>query len=59
MTEQNKPLESEKVACAVCLKEIPISEEKSGQAVDYVIHYCSLECYDTWQKQSEKTNQKE
>ena len=43
-----------KVACGVCLKEIPSSEAKSAEASDYVSHFCGLDCYDVWMKQQEE-----
>lgn len=57
MTEQIKPLDPEKIACEVCLKEIPISEAKSEEATDYVIYYCSLDCYAKWKEQNGKGNE--
>ena len=54
MTEQDKPTEEEKVSCAVCLKEVPISEAKVDEAVDYVSHFCGLECYEKWKAQEKK-----
>ncbi len=58
MSKPEKPLEPERVACEVCLKEIPISEAKSAEAVDYVQYFCGLECYDKWNKQGGKTGEK-
>jgi len=46
--------ENELVECEICLKEIPISESKSGEATDYVIHFCGLECYEKWNTQEDK-----
>lgn len=46
--------ENEKVECEICLKEIPISESKSSEATDYVIHFCGLECYEKWNTQGNK-----
>ncbi|MDH5480678.1 MAG: DUF3330 domain-containing protein [Nitrosomonas sp.] len=57
MSEQRKPLDPEQVACEVCLKEIPISEAKSEEASDYVIHYCSLDCYAKWKEQNTENDQ--
>ncbi|SET37655.1 protein of unknown function [Nitrosomonas marina] len=54
MNEELKPIDPEMVACEVCLKEIPLSEAKSGEASDYVLHYCSLECYAKWKEQSKE-----
>ncbi|SEM69988.1 DUF3330 domain-containing protein [Nitrosomonas marina] len=51
MNEELKPIDPEMVACEVCLKEIPLSEAKSSEASDYVLHYCSLECYAKWKEQ--------
>ena len=39
------------IECEVCLKEIPISEAISGEASDYMAHYCGLECYAIWKAQ--------
>ena len=54
MTDVKKPLEDEKVACEICIKEVPISEAKSEEASDYVYHFCGLECYAKWREQSKK-----
>ncbi len=45
--------EVELVACDICLKEVPLSEATTPEAVDYVAHFCGLECYSQWQKKSE------
>ncbi len=45
-----------KVACNVCLKEIPISEAKSVEASDYVAHFCGLDCYKKWKDQEKNEN---
>ena len=55
MNNPEKPLEPEKVACDVCLKEIPASEAKSAEAVDYMHYFCGLECYAKWKKQGAAT----
>ena len=54
MIEQKKIIEPEKVACEVCLKEIPLSEATSVKATDYIVYYCGLECYDQWKKQKDQ-----
>ena len=54
MTEDKKPASEEKVACEVCLKEVPVSEAKSDEARDYVAHFCGLECYSKWQAKEAK-----
>ena len=51
MTEINKSPPNEKVACEICMKEIPISEAKSDEASGYVLNFCGLECYAKWQSQ--------
>ena len=45
------------VPCDVCRKEVPQSEAIIPEAADYVAHFCGLECYAQWQKQSEHTGQ--
>ncbi len=37
-----------KVACETCRAEVPISEAKSAEAVDYVAYFCGLDCYRKW-----------
>jgi uncharacterized protein DUF3330 len=59
MTTSEKPVEVERVTCKVCLKEVPISEAKVPEATDYVLHFCSLECYNKWKNQREKPDQVE
>ena len=48
MAKTDKPEQEGKVACEVCLKEIPQSEAKSEEAADYVAYFCGLECYAKW-----------
>ncbi len=43
--------EDEKVACDICMTEIPVSEAKSDEATDYVVHFCGVNCYDKWKDQ--------
>ena len=43
---------STKVACDVCLREIPASEARSEEASDYVMYFCGLECYGRWRIQA-------
>jgi hypothetical protein len=46
--------EVELVACDICLKEVPFSEAQIPEAVDYVAHFCGLECYAKWQKERQE-----
>lgn len=41
------------IDCEICLREIPVSELKSEEAVDYITHYCGLECYEIWKQQEQ------
>jgi hypothetical protein len=50
MREPEIPSDPDLVPCRVCLKEIPVSEATSEEAVDYVLHFCGLECYAKWEK---------
>lgn len=57
MNEVKKETQDEKVECDVCLKQVPISEAKSEEATDYMVHFCGLECYKKWKEQEvEKKN---
>ena len=52
MSEDKKPVSDEKVACEICMKEVPRSEAEVEEAADYVVHFCGLDCYEKWQKES-------
>ena len=58
MPEKMTPQEPEHVSCDICMKEVPTDEANSFEAVDYVVHFCGLECFEKWKqkKQSEKNN---
>jgi hypothetical protein len=45
--------EEDMVSCEVCMKEIPASEIRNSEAIDYVIHFCGLKCYEKWRKQTD------
>ena len=47
-------LEEVLLDCDICMNEIPVSEDNSDEARDYVIHYCGIECYQRW-RESGKT----
>ena len=54
MIKEYDPSEVEKVSCDVCRREVPLSEAKTSEAVDYVAYFCGLECYAKWKQQSEQ-----
>ena len=54
MNENKINSDNEKVECQVCMKEVPISESKSEEATDYVLHFCGLECYSKWKEQNQQ-----
>jgi len=39
------------LTCTVCQHEIPESEAVIAEAVDYVVHFCGLDCYQRWRNQ--------
>jgi len=51
MTINDKPVDVERVACEICLKEVPISEAVVPEATDYMAHFCGLDCYQKWKDQ--------
>ena len=55
MTNKDKPIDVELIACEVCLKELPKNEALVPEATDYVIYFCGLACHEKWQKQHEKS----
>ena len=48
MVDKPNPAEMELVPCAVCQKEIPKSVALTSEDVDYVLHFCGLDCYEEW-----------
>ncbi len=50
MPDQVKLTEPDVVSCNVCLKEVPASEARSEEALDYVVHFCGLQCFEEWKK---------
>ena len=56
MTKGDKLVDVERVACEVCLKEVPTSEATVPEATDYVVYFCGLDCYEKWKKQRAKSN---
>ena len=55
MTTADKVVELERVACEICLKEVPRSEATVPEATDYVAYFCGLDCYEKWKSQSGRT----
>lgn len=45
--------QSDLVSCELCMKEVPLSEARNFEAEDYVAHFCGIECYAEWKRQSE------
>lgn len=54
MTTREQPIEVDRVACEVCLKEVPKSEAVVPEASDYVAYFCGLECYEVWRRQRDE-----
>jgi hypothetical protein len=54
MSNPEKPTEPEKIACEICLKEVPESEAKVDEACDYVMYFCGLDCYEIWRKEKKE-----
>lgn len=54
MTDVKSPMKDKKVACEICLKEVPISEVVNEEASDYVHHFCGLDCFAKWKEQNKK-----
>ncbi|MFZ5541264.1 MAG: DUF3330 domain-containing protein [Pseudomonadota bacterium] len=48
MVTTEQPVETPLVACEICLKEVPQSEAINAEAVDYVAHFCGIDCYRRW-----------
>lgn len=50
----NPPQEPQQVECSVCHKEIPLSAALTAEGVDYVGHFCGIECYDRFTSQRQQ-----
>ena len=50
--------EDARISCEVCMKQVPASEAKSAEAVDYVVHFCGLDCYQKWANQNPEKTEK-
>ncbi len=57
MVKKSDSSEVETVSCAVCRKEVPLSEAVIPEVADYVAYFCGLECYAKWKQQSEHSGQ--
>lgn len=44
------PTEPDPVDCEICLKEIPDSVAVNSEALEYVQHYCGMDCYERWKE---------
>lgn len=51
MDEDNKTVETEHVACEVCMKEVPKSVATVPEGTDYVVYFCGLDCHEKWKNQ--------
>lgn len=58
MNKKYTPADIEKVSCDVCRKEVPLSEATTPEAVDYVAHFCGLECYTQWKREHDQAGQR-
>lgn len=58
MTTDGTSINVERIACEICLKEVPKSEATVSEATDYVVYFCGLDCYERWKSQSAKPNDK-
>lgn len=38
----------EVLQCEMCMKEVPASVAQSFEGIDYVHHFCGLECLGLW-----------
>lgn len=57
MSDKITPREPEHISCKICMKEIPIDTAKSVEAVDYVVHFCGMGCYEKWKDQQHPLEQ--
>jgi len=46
----------QKIACSICLKEVPLALAVTPEGADYIGHYCGIECYEEFTKLSKDAN---
>jgi hypothetical protein len=44
-----------RVLCAVCEREVPLSEAVVREATDYMAYFCGLDCFERWRMQAERS----
>ena len=49
-TEKTRP--EDHVFCSTCDRDVPVSEAVVPEAVDYMVYFCGLECYERWTAQA-------
>jgi hypothetical protein len=54
MSQAKEASDGKKVPCAHCMRDVPISEARIFEAVDYVAYFCGLECYAKWAAQQQR-----
>lgn len=42
------PVREPSVTCAACCAQLPPAEASNFEMEDYVVHFCSAQCYQTW-----------
>jgi uncharacterized protein DUF3330 len=47
------PVTLERISCWQAFLEIPLSEALVPEALDYVVYFCGLDCYELWRNQAE------
>jgi hypothetical protein len=50
MLKNPENLSEVRVACEVCLREIPHSVAHSHEGLDYVLYFCGDQCFVRWQQ---------
>jgi hypothetical protein len=53
MTEHSDNSYDGKVACEICLTQIPHTEAQSMEGDEYVLFFCGLDCYDQWNREGD------
>jgi hypothetical protein len=43
----------EVLSCEVCLAEFPATSAMHADSIDYVHHFCGLDCLEAWRKRAQ------
>lgn len=59
MTASDETSDEVRIACEICLREVPVNDAANPETDDYVAHFCGLECYEIWKNRDGENKDKD